>query len=131
MSDVNAHINNPICTQGFGLRHHARQGFLPGLLQQLGIAFELAAENILYIGHNISANIFGAHRTALHHTQVSDNGFTRYNLYIAYKQLRIPFVVGCLQYFNSINDFLALNCGRSMSLRSIEKDQITHALNMK
>ena len=53
---------------------HAGYGFFARFVQQLGIAFEFAADDVFQPGHDVAADVFGADGGALHEAEVADDG---------------------------------------------------------
>ena len=48
-----------------GLLGHAVHCFLPRLLEQFGVTFQFAADQVLQSGHHVATEVLGAHRAAL------------------------------------------------------------------
>src|SRR5688572_16531527 len=69
------YVEHRIGAQLLCLLDHALDGLRTALLEQLRVAFELAAENVLERRHDVPARMLRTNRAAVHQTEMLNNRF--------------------------------------------------------
>src|SRR5690606_11177625 len=75
-------VEDGVGSHGLRLGHHTRGSFLARVIEQFGITFEFATEDILERGGDVPPHMFRPDGTALHQTIVSNDSTTGDNFQI-------------------------------------------------
>lgn len=106
-------INNGIGTEAGRLLLHALQGRLAGLMKQLGVTGEFATDDVFQTGHQVAAEVLGAHGVTLNRSLDFKNRVARNRFSIQKNHLAA-----------NMGTFFSMTVSKQASLRRAAKSDI-------